>query len=78
MRDVIIFEGRYPYKIVQIPEKKAQEHFAKGKLLAIQGKYEEAKREYEKALEVESAYKKARVNLDFLHWMSGPFKKLKD
>lgn len=78
MKTVTIFKGRYPYKIIQMPEKKAQEHFNKAKLFAIQGKYEEATREYKKALEIEPTYKKAQVNLDFLHWWSGPVKKLKD
>jgi len=78
MRHVTIFKGRYPYKTIQIPEKKAQEHFNRGKILAIQGKYEEAKKAYEKALEIEPTYKKAQVNLDFLWWWSGPLKKLKD
>lgn len=78
MRHVTIFKGRYPYKIIQIPDKKAQEYFAKGKLFAIQGKYEKAIMEYEKALQIEPTHKKARVNLDFLRWMSGPLEKLKD
>lgn len=78
MKTVTIFKGGYPYKTIQIPEKKAQEHFNRGKLFAVQAKYEKAKKEYEKALEIEPTYKKARVNLGFLRWWSGPLKKLKD
>jgi len=78
MREETIFKGRYPYKIIQIPEEKAQKHFNRGRLFAIEGKYEKAIKEYEKALQIEPTYKKARVNLDFLRWMSGPLEKLKD
>ena len=78
MKTLTIFKGRYPYKTIQIPEEKAKEHFNKAKLFAIQGKYEKAKREYEKALEIEPTYKEAQVNLDFLWWWSGPVKKLKN
>ncbi len=78
MREETIFRGRYPYKTIQIPEKKAQEHFNRGRLFAIEGKNEKAIKEYEKALQIEPTYKKAQVNLDFLRWMSGPLEKLKD
>ena len=79
MKTVTIFgKDKYHYRIIQIPEKKAQEHFNKARLFAIQAKYEKAKKEYEKALEIEPTYKKAQVNLDFLRWWSGPMKPLKD
>ena len=78
MREETIFKGRWPYKTIQMPEKKAQEHFNKAKLLAIQGKNEKAIKEYEKALQIEPTYKQAQVNLDFLRWWTGPLKKLKD
>ena len=78
MREETIFKGRYPYKTIQIPEKKAQEHFNRGRLFAIQAKNERAIKEYEKALQIEPTYKQAQVNLDFLRWWSGPLEKLKD
>ena len=71
MKRVEIFKGRYPWKTVEIVSKRAQKHFNKGKLLAVQGEYDEAIREYERALKIEPLFTKAKTNLRFIYWMTG-------
>jgi len=77
MKTATIFKGRYPYKEIQIPEDGAWEYFNKGRLLAIQGKNEEAIEAYEKALEIEPNYKQALINLRVVYWAMGAFKDIK-
>ena len=77
MKTATIFKGRYPYKEIQIPEDGARKYFNKGRLLAIEGKNEEAVKAYEKALEIEPEYKQAQINLRLVYWQMGKFEDIK-
>ncbi len=77
MKTATIFKGGYPYKEIQIPKDEAREYLNKGKLLAIEGKNEEAIEAYEKALEIEPEYKQALINLRVVYWAMGEFKDIK-
>ena len=77
MKTATIFRGRYPYKEIQIPKKRAREYLNKGKLFAIEGKNEQAIEAYEKALEIEPNYKQALINLRVVYWAMGAFKDIK-
>ena len=74
MKTVTIFYGKYPYRHIQFPQKKALEHFNRGKLLAVEGKYDEAIEAYQEALKIEPNYKQAQINLRFAYWLTGKFK----
>lgn len=52
-------------------------HFDKGRILSVQGKYEEAIEEYRKALEIDPNYRQARTNLELIYYMKG-MSRLKD
>lgn len=71
MKKVEIFKGRYPYKTIEIPDKEAQEHLDKGKLLGVQGRYKEAIAEYKKALKLNPNFKQALTNLKFTYYVAG-------
>ncbi len=77
MKTATIFKGRYPYKEIQIPKDGAREYFNKGRLLATEGKNEEAIEAYEKALEIEPNYKQALINLRVVYWQMGRFEDIK-
>ena len=75
MKTTTIFKGKYPYKKIQIPKDEAGEYFNKGRLFAVEGKYEQAIEAYKKALKIEPDYKQAEVNLRFAYWMMGKFER---
>jgi len=52
-------------------------HLDRGRILAVQGKYEEAIEEYREALNIDPNCKQARVNLRFAYWMMGKFKDIR-
>ena len=71
MKTTTIWKGRFPYKEIQIPKKRAREYLNRGKLFGIQGKYKEAIAEYKKALNLEPSLKQAKTNLEFTYYMAG-------
>lgn len=53
-------------------------HLNRGRLLSVQGKFEEAIKEYKKALKIDPKYKPALTNLKLIYWMYYPPEKEKD
>ncbi len=53
-------------------------HLYRGRLLSVQGKFEEAIKEYKKALEIDPKYKPALTNLKLIQWMYYPQEKEKE
>lgn len=52
---------------MEVKDKKA--HLDRGRLLSVHGKFKEAIKEYERALEIDPDYEEARTNLGLIHFL---------